>query len=377
MSRHVTRGRLAILWTGSFAGFFSFFLVLASFPLYAQHLGLASGAIGVVTAAFAISSMALRGWAGWAADRYGRRPIILAGSAIFMTAPAAYAAAAGVTSLFVVRLAHGAGMGLLPTAATAMVADVAPPGRRAEVLGTFGMASGLALALGPGAGILVARWVGFNGLFALAMAIAAIGFACMTLVPETLTTRETRRFHVADTVSRRALFPSALMLLMTLTYGALVGFLPLHADARGLNAGVFFVVYALALTAVRQPAGRLSDRRGRTPVVIAGLVILAAALVVLAFADTMAGLLIGGIVYGAGHGAAHTTLVAWAADGVPPEQRGRAMGTLYTALELAIAIGSIAAGLAVAGVGFTATFVAAGGVALVAAALAATRVAGP
>jgi MFS family permease len=65
--------------------------------------------------------MGLRGWAGWAADRYGRRPLLLVGGAIFMTAPGAYAAAAGAASLFLVRLAHGAGMGLLPTAATAMV----------------------------------------------------------------------------------------------------------------------------------------------------------------------------------------------------------------------------------------------------------------
>jgi MFS family permease len=296
---------------------------------------------------------------------------MLAGGAVFVAAPVAYGAAAGAGSLFAVRLAHGAGMGLLPTAATAMVADVAPAARRAEILGAFGMASGLALALGPGAGILVARRLGFHGLFVTAAAVAAVGFACIAGVPETHTTRAAPRFRLADTVSRAALFPSLLMLLMTITYGALVAFLPLHADARGLNAGVFFVVYALALTAVRHPAGRLSDRRGRAPVVVAGTVVLAVALVVLAFAESMVSLLMGGIVYGAGHGAAHTTLIAWAADGVPPTERGRAMGTLYTALELAIAIGSIGAGLAVSAVGFTATFAGAAVLALATAALAA------
>jgi MFS family permease len=366
-------GRLVILWTGSFAFFFSFFLVLATLPLYAQRLGLDSGAIGVVTAAFAVSSMVLRGWAGWAADRYGRRPLMLAGGAIFMTAPAAYVAATGAVSLFFARLAHGAGMGLLPTAATAMVADVAPPERRAEVLGTFGMASGLALALGPGAGVMIAHSLGFSALFAVATVIGATGFTCITLVPETLTTRETQRFRLTDTLSRTALFPSTLMLLMTLTYGALISFLPLHADARGLNSGIFFVVYALALTVVRRPAGRLSDRRGRAPVVVAGLVVLAGALVVLAFAESMASLVIGGIVYGAGHGVAHTTLIAWAADGVPAGQRGRAMGTLYTALELAIAIGAMTAGIAVAYAGFAATFLAAAAIALGTAVLTVTK----
>jgi MFS family permease len=370
----VSAGRLAVLWTASFSFFLSFFLLLPTFPLYAQHLGLTSGAIGVVTAAFAIASMALRGWAGWASDRYGRRPLMLVGAALFMTAPAAYGAAASAMSLFAVRLVHGAGMGLFPTAATAMVADAAPPGRRAEVLGTFGMASGLALALGPGAGVLIAQALGFPAVFAAAVALGAIGFGCIALVPETLTAPAARAFRLADTASRAALFPSMLMLGMTVTYGALVSFLPLHAADRGLNPGVFFVLYALALTATRRPAGRLTDRHGRAPVVVGGLVVLAASLVLLAFAAGAMGLALGGVGYGIGHGTAHTALLAWAADVAAPGQRGRAMGTIYTALELAIAVGSILAGLSVSAFGFSATFVAAAGVALTTALVAMTRV---
>ena len=370
----MTRARLALLWLGSFALFFSFFLVLPVVPLYAQQLGLTSGEIGVVIAAFAASSMALRGWAGWAADRYGRRRLMLVGGAIFTAAPIAYAAASGWLSLFFVRLAHGAGMGLQPTAATAMVADVAPPDRRAEILGLFGMAAGLALALGHGAGVAVARALGFVPLFVTAATIAALGLGCLVLVPETLTTPDIRRFHLADTVSRTALFPSTLMLGMTLTYGALVGFLPLHADTHGVNPGVFFIVYALTLTAVRRPAGRISDRRGRAPVAVIGLVVLAGALVILALAEHMWSFVIGGIVFGAGHGIAHTVLIAWAADGVPASQRGRAMGTIYTALELGIALGSVVTGVAVASAGFTSTFLGAAGIAVATALLAATRV---
>ena len=371
----MTRARLALLWVGSFALFFSFFLVLPVVPLYAQQLGLTTGEIGLVIAAFAVSSMALRGWAGWAADRYGRRPLMLMGGAIFTAAPVAYAAAAGAISLVCVRLLHGAGMGLQPTAASAMVADVAPPARRAEILGLFGMAGGLALALGPGTGVVVARALGFSALFAFATSIAAVGLGCLVLVPETLATPETGRFRLADTMSRTALFPSALMLGMTLTYGALVAFLPLHADSYGVNPGVFFVVYALTLTAVRRPAGRLSDQRGRAPIAVIGLVVLAAALVVLAVADNMWTFVVGGIIFGAGHGIAHTAVIAWAADGASPSQRGRAMGTVYTALELGIAIGSVVAGVAVARAGFMPTFLGAAAIAVVTATLAATRVA--
>lgn len=43
----MTRPRLAALWIGSFAFFFSFFMLMPTLPLYAQALGLGSGAIGV------------------------------------------------------------------------------------------------------------------------------------------------------------------------------------------------------------------------------------------------------------------------------------------------------------------------------------------
>jgi MFS family permease len=369
----VSRARLALLWAGAFTVLLSFFLLVSALPLYAQRLGLTVPEIGVVMAAFAISSMLLRPWAGWAADRHGRRPLMLAGGAVFVLAPLGYVTSVGAVSMAAVRLFHGAGMGLYPTAATAMAADVAPAARRAEILGVFGMAGSLALALGPASGVALARGYGFVVLFAVATAVAALGLGLTAAARETLPAPGTVPFHLSRTISRAALFPSTLVLGLMLTYGALVTFLPLHADAHGVNPGVFFLVYALTLTGVRRPAGRLSDRRGRATVGTAGLLIVAIALVIVALSDGLAGLVTAGLVYGIGHGTAQPALVAWCVDGVAPGERGRAMGTFYTALELGIAIGAVASGFAVARAGFVATFLVAAAVALAAAVLASSR----
>ena len=353
---------------------FGFFLLVPVLPLYARDLGLSGGEIGVVMGSFALSSMLLRAWSGWAADRHGRRPLMLLGGAVFMLAPLGYGVSGGVLSMGIARLFHGAGMGLYPTAATAMAADLAPPARRAEILGLFGMSGSLAMALGPAAGIALARALGFGWLFVIATGIGILAIALTTSVPETLGARGTTRFTLTATLSRPALFPSLLVLGLMLTYGALITFLPLHADARGLNPGLFFLVYALALTASRQPAGRISDRCGRAPVAAAGLVIAAAALVIVALTDGVVGLLAAGLVYGIGQGTTNPALVAWCVDGAGPTERGRAMGTFYTALELGIAIGAMTAGLAVARAGFPATFLVAAVVALASAGLAASRI---
>jgi predicted MFS family arabinose efflux permease len=155
-----------------------------------------------------------------------------------------------------------------------------------------------------------------------------------------------------------------------LTYGAQTTFLPLHAERLGLDPGIFFLVYGLILTVIRGPARRLSDRFGRRPVSSAGLALAALALLVLVRGEGALGLAVSGALYGLAGGIAQPALMAWCVDVVAPADRGRAMGTFLTALDLGIAIGAMGSGLAVARWGFAATFVAAAGLAAMGAALA-------
>jgi MFS family permease len=366
----MSRPRLLALWLASFSLFFSFFLLLSTLPLFLRRLGASDAAIGVIMGGFAITSMLLRPWTGWAADRWGRRPFMLAGAAVFLLAPLGYGLSSGVPALVAVRLLHGAGMALYPTAATALVADVAPPARRGEFLGLFGAAGSIAMAIGPIAGVALATRRGFAGLFVASGAMALVALLLTLATPETLTVARRVPFTLASTLSRPALGPSLVILCLMLTYGAQVTFLPLHAERLGVNPGIFFLVYALVLTVTRGPAGRLSDRLGRRPVAAAGLALAAVALAVLALGKGTLGLALSGALYGLAGGVAQPALMAWCVDVVATADRGRAMGTFFTALELGIAIGAMGSGLSVARWGFVATFLAAAGVALAGAGLA-------
>jgi MFS family permease len=363
------RRRLAGLWLASFAFFFAFFLLLPTLPLYLRQLGASDGTIGLIMGCFAITSMVLRPWTGWGADRWGRRPFMLAGALVFALAPAGYALAGGALALVAVRLLHGAGMALYPTAAAAMVADVAPPARRGEFLGLFGAAGSIAMALGPISGIELISRLGFGSLFGVSALTALLALGLAATTPETLAAPSAGRFALASTISGPAGGPSLVIGCLMLTYGALVTFLPLHAQRLGVNPGIFFLVYAVVLTLARGPAGRLSDRHGRAPVAATGLAVAAVALGVLALSEGALALAVVGALYGLAGGIAQPALMAWCVDVVAPADRGRAMGTFFTALELAIAIGAMSSGLAVARWGFTATFLAAAGVAAVGAVL--------
>jgi MFS family permease len=369
----VNRRRFAFLWIGAFAFFLSFLLLLAALPLFARRLVDSDAAVGFIMAAFGVPSLLLRAVAGWGTDRFGRRPLMLGGAGVFTVASVAYVSTTGALGLVLVRLLHGCGMGLYPTAASAMVADLSPPRRRGEILGFYGAAGSVALAVGPVTGIAIVERAGFTALFWIAGAMAALSFVATLGVGETLARRRTVPFSMAGALSRAALFPGLLALCLTFSYGTLVAFLPLHADAIGVNPGVFFLVFAVTITLARGPAGRLSDRVGRPPVAGAGLLLTAVALVILAFAEGLAGLATAGAVNGLAYGVAQPALVAWSVDAVPEGERGRAMGTYHTAFELGIVTGATSSGLAVAHWGFAGTFLATAGVAAAGAALALGR----
>ena len=75
------------------------------------------------------------------------------------------------------------------------------------------------------------------------------------------------------------------------------------------------------------------------------MLVAALAFAVLGLTSGPIGVLLGGAIYGIGFGAVQPALMALTADRVPLEERGKAMGTFYTAWELGSAAGAVGSGL--------------------------------
>ena len=98
------------LWAGAFPFFLSFYLLLPTIPLYARSLGIPESEIGLIIGFFALSSMAVRPWAGWAADRYGRLSLLVAGTLFFLASSLLYGWNRSMGALLAVHIVHGAGI---------------------------------------------------------------------------------------------------------------------------------------------------------------------------------------------------------------------------------------------------------------------------
>jgi MFS family permease len=352
-----------LLYVATFLFYLSFQMLLPIIPLYATALGGRESQIGIVMGIFAFAAMLLRPVAGELADRLGRYPLVLAGSAIFATAAIAYPTVGRtIGALLIIRLFHGAGMGLGPTAGTVMIADLAPPARRGEAMGLYGMAGNASLAIGPFLGVEILDRGGFGWVFAVSSAIALASALVAARLPETRgepAAAPRPMPSLAGLFSVGALYPAVLVFTLFVPYAAVFTFLPLFALQQRLgNPGLFFTVFALSAVVVRGAAGRLSDRIGRRAVTAPSLAVAGVALLLLARADSMPWLLAAAVVLGVGFGAAQPAILAMAADRVPPAERGRAVGTVYTAWELGIFGGAILFGLWAARWGYRSMWVA-------------------
>jgi MFS family permease len=172
------------------------------------------------------------------------------------------------------------------------------------------------------------------------------------------------------------MLPSAVLFCLFLGYGGILTFFPLMARQVGLrNPGWFFTAVALVILVLRAKGGSLSDRFGRVAVIAPSLVCSGLAVGALGFLRSPAPALAAGCLFAAGFGMASPALMAMATDGVPPEERGRAMGTLQTAWELGIACGAVILGqvLSWSGGNFGLAYALAGAVSIGGAALALAR----
>ena len=351
------------LWTrdfnltlaGTFSFFASFFLLLSVVPDYVDEIGGAEWQVGLVFAGFSVLPLLVWPWVGLLSDQ-GRRKALMYGSiAIFAGAMALMALSEDIWSLFALRMVQGLGMAAFPTAGASLIGVVVPLPRRGEGVGYYGFATSGAQMIFPALGVLIVEVASFEVAFLVAAATAAVTLIVVLPIREPViaaTTPASGRDgpHAPEgqrptLIPRAALFPMAVFFSVTLSFSAAGAFLPLLGDERDLgNVGLFFLAGGAMSLVTRPIAGLVSDRWGRTSVVVPGLLVMAVGMAVLAQADGRAMLVLAGLINGMGFGMAHTGLLALAFDRVGPTQRGGATAVFRSAWDSGGLIGGVGLG---------------------------------
>ena len=151
------------------------FLVLPVFSVYAVHYPEASLAMaGVAFGAYALTQSLLQIPLGWASDRWGRKPILLIGLALFGVGSIWCGLAQSISQLIVARVIQGTGA--IGSVALAALADLTRPAVRTQAFTITGIAIGSSFMIGILGGPLLAASIGLSGLFYV---LAALAFSAM------------------------------------------------------------------------------------------------------------------------------------------------------------------------------------------------------
>ena len=149
---------------------------------------------GYMLAAFAVAQFFAGPVLGALGDRFGRRPVIVASMLAFSLDYLLMAAAPTLAWLFVGRAVAGA-VGAIGGPVGAVLADVSPPERRAEMFGLMGAAFGFGFVIGPALGGVLAE-LGDRAPFIVSAALAGLNAAAAYfLLPETLAPENRRPFR--------------------------------------------------------------------------------------------------------------------------------------------------------------------------------------
>lgn len=321
-------------------------VAIFALPLYVTGpVGGDEAAAGLAFGAFALSALVLRPVAGRLADRYGRRPLLLAGALLAATSLALIGVAEDFAVIVALRLLAGVAEAAFFVAGFAALADLAPPARLGEALSYNSLGLYLGVALGPPLGEVLVRTSGFGLAWAgaAALAVAAAGLAMLV--------GETREGGPSDDGERHLIHRPALpitlgFLASLVAMGGFLAFASLYAVRVGVaNASLVLLVYGGVVVVCRLAFARVPDRLPPLALGAAALGTIALGLVLAASWPSPTGLLLGAVVTAVGVSFSTPAFFSAIFATASPSQRGVASGTASAAIDLGLGIGPILLGL--------------------------------
>ena len=356
-----------------------FGLILPMLPFAGQSLGATPLYLGLLAAAFPFAQVfAMPVW-GRAADRFGRRPIILISTAGSIVAYLIFANATSFALLLFSRFFAGlvsANLGV----AKASLADLSDDKTLAKNMGLYGAAQALGFLLGPAFGSALSHGgIGAVGYWAAALSAVSLVFS-FAVLPETRPSgNRIPTLAEGDVKKSRAIFfgnprlvRSCLALfLTTLAFSHLFIAFPLFLQARldygSRETGEFFVLLSVVGILIQGIAyGKLVKKISPEYLILTGLLIMAGGLFVFSSVTSLGFTVAFVVVVAGGYSLANPAILAAIAQSGSADEQGFIAGVSESASGVARVLGPLLAGALISGRATSPAFVSAAACALAA-----------
>ena len=336
------------------------FMFLPVFSVHAhEYAGHTPLLIGVAIGIYGLTQGIFQVPFGVLSDRFGRKPVIAAGLAIFALGSVVAALADGIWGIIAGRALQG--LGAVAAAVMALAGDLTGEAHRTKAMACIGVSIGAAFALALVLGPALTGVAGVSGLFWTTAILAALAVALLYLgVPDPPRMANAGGAPLAglatalrDGQMRR--LDAGIFILHAVMIATFVALPIALRDRAGFDAADHWKIYVGVLFAsivFTAPLVVFADRKNRSrAVMLLGIVLLGAALAGLAAAPAVAGTGAGGVVliacmvvYFTGFNTLEASLPAMVSRAAPMRARGAALGVYSTSQYLGAFAGGIVGG---------------------------------
>ena len=313
-------------------------------PVYLQTLGADLLIVGIIMGTASLAGIISRPWVGAALDRVGRKRCLIIGALVFLAANLLYLKVDNLDGLiYIARLLHGLGMGILMVSFFTLAADLSPEKRRMEGIALFGISGHLSGTIGVPLGEAVIRFGGYHALFWNCAVLALLSVFMIFWIRDP-------GHHEPETPSisfwRLAKEPAIRVpLLATVAFSISLASYMIFIKPYALSMGIgsvtqFFLAYTLSAVGVRLVGGSWPDRFGAKRVLYPSMVSMALGILLLMIQPTLSGLIISGALCGIGHGFIFPILSIMVIGTERKSSRGSLMALFTMLFDIGLLIGA-------------------------------------
>ena len=324
-------------------------MLIPELPDYITSLGGADYK-GLIIPMFALAALISRPFSGKLADTIGRIPVMIAGVLVCFVIGFIYPLWQTLGGFLFLRFLHGFSAGFKPTGTAAYLADIVPVARRGEAMGVIGMFGSLGMAIGPAIGGWIGLHYSIDILFYSSSFMAILSILILVGMKEVLEEKQSMKLSLLkislqDLFEPKVFAPSLMMALTAVAFGAILTIIPDFSTYLGIeNKGLFFSMLTISSIAIRFVAGKASDKFGRANILKVSSLGIAISMMCLGLVNSTVELLTVATFFGLTIGMNSPIIFAWTIDLADDRYRGRAMATVFIALEIGIIIGGMLSG---------------------------------
>jgi len=322
---------------------FWFFLPLL--PIFLSRRGGSATLVGAVFASGLLANALIRYPAGWAADRFGTRPVMIVSLASEAVLFLGYLPHLPLAAFIALRFVHGAAAGAFWPAANGLIAEVAPPKELGRAFGVMQSTNMVGIIIGPAIGGFIALG-NLSVVFVVAAFVSGLAAIPIATVPNVRLARSAEAPVGALRIARRLLPLIILGVGTSYMIGTFDTIWSLYMTYRGattLAVGISFATFGIPALLVSARAGALGDRFGAQKLIVGSLFVTAFFSSIYPFIVSVPWLIGLGLIEGAFTISGAPSLIAEVSRNAEPGYQGRTQG-VFQAVQSSIQIAGALAG---------------------------------